>query len=267
MPQPSALRFGLALLLFAGAASAQSLDGRPFHALSADALGAHQSALELGTESRWGITPVPVLGPTRGTLVQLPIVRYRMGLGRGEFGLGWPVYQWLDPDDGTDQSDDFGDVSFTVTLEALRQKSRRPALGVMFGTKLPIASEPTRLGTDETDIRAAILLSHAGEKHELRFNVGIALIEDPLEDSAQEDVLTYALAGRQGRQHSFLWEIYGQSGGSDPVRDLSEGTVRLGYGHYGERRIFDVSLLVGFEENSGDVGVTGGATFLFGEGR
>lgn len=265
----STLLAALALAVAASGppASAQSLEGRPLRALSAEVLGSGHHALEVGVDASWGIRPEPILGSTRGDLVQAPVVRYRLGLGRGEFAVGMPLYQWLSPDDGRDGTDDFGDATFFVTIQAIRQRARRPSFAAHFGTKLPNASDPTFLGTDEPDIYAGFILSHAGPAHDLRFNAGIGLIGDPLDNTAQEDVLTYALAGRQGKKHAVLWEIFGQTSGGDPARDLGEDTVRLGYARLGGRTIIDVSMLGGLHENSCDVGLSAGATFLFGDGR
>jgi len=263
---PLAAIVALVGLSLAASLPAQSLDVRPFRALSANVLGTGHEALELGFESRWGIRPVPLLSPARGTFLQAPILRYRMGLGRGEFAIGMPAYQWFNPE-GATTTDDFGDASFFVTIEALRQHQRRPAFGVDFGTKLPVASKSTLVGTNETDVFAGIALSQAGPAHEFRLNLGVAILEDPNRDATQEDVGTYAIAGRHGRVNALLWEVWGQTPGSDPARNLNTGTLRVGYAHYGRRAIIDVSLLSGYVDNSGDLGITAGTTFLFGDGR
>ena len=153
-----------------------------------------------------------------------------------------------------------------MKIEALREAPGRPGLGILIGTKLPNASDETGLGTDETDFFLGLALSRSLGVHELRLNLGLAVLGDPSVQASQEDLLTYGLAGRHGERHAFLWEVWGRALSEDD-RDLDEATARLGYGWFGERVHFDASLLVGLEDSSGELGASIGVTWLLGTAR
>jgi hypothetical protein len=262
---------GLALTMSALvplAARAQSLDGQPFRTLSADALELGLHSLEVGAEWRSSIVPVPLLSAAGGDLVQAPELRYRIGFGRAEVQVTWPARQWFSPDSPVlSHSEEVGDASFLVTIEALVQRERRPAFAVVLGTKLNNASDDSGLGTDETDVLIALALSHAGPKHDLRFNVGTAILGDPLTNSSQEDLLSWGLAARLGGRHALLAELWGLRDTSEDPRELDEATARLGYGFFRERTTVSVSALHGLHAVSGDLGVEVGVGWLLGTAR
>jgi hypothetical protein len=275
MPEVPAVRpFRLAVVLsllaaFAGsAAQAQTLSGRPFRTEAASTLDWGEHALELGGEYRSEMTPLPILGAgVQGDYWRVPVLRYRAGLGRAEVQVAGALMTGFSPDPaGLDSEDEVGDFAIWLKIEALREAPGRPGLGVLVGTKLPNASDETGLGTDETDVFLALALSKTTGVHELRLNLGLAILGDPATDSSQEDLLTYGLAGRHGDRHAFLWEVWGRALG-DEDRDLEESTARLGYGWFGERVSFDASLLVGLEDVSGDLGASLGVTWLLGAAR
>ncbi len=89
---------------------------------------------------------------------------------------------------------DFGDITVATKMGFTDQTSIWPALGMRFGAELPIASNESGLGVDETNAFTSLLL----EKHfgglELWGNIGLTLLGDPLDGGAQDDLLTYGLA-------------------------------------------------------------------------
>jgi hypothetical protein len=249
-------------------ARSQALDGQPFRTLSASVLDHGQHELGVGAEWRSSIVPVPLLSPVTGDLLQVPVVKWRMGFGRAELQIAWPARQWFSPDaHGVDDENEVGDASFLVDIEAVRQRARRPAFGVALGTKLNNASVRSGLGTDETDVLVALLLSHAGPRHDVRLNIGDAILGDPLTNSSQEDLLTWGVAGRFGGKHALLSEVWGRTDTADDPRDLDEATARLGYGLFLERVSFSASALYGLADVSGELGAEMGVTWSFDAGR
>ena len=258
----------VALLAAAPLLEAQTLSGRPFRTEAATTLDWGEHAVEVGAEMMSEMTPLPIFGSAvKGDYWRAPVLRYRAGLGRAEVQVAGAAATGFSPDDpALDSESEVGDFALWLKIEALREAPGRPALGFLIGTKLPNASDETGLGTDETDFFVALALSKRMGMHELRLNLGLAILGDPTLLASQEDLLTYGLAGRHGDRHSFLWEIWGRALGDDG-RDLEESTARLGYGWFGERVHFDASLLLGLEDVSGDLGASIGVTWLLGAAR
>jgi hypothetical protein len=210
--------------------------------------------------------PQPLLGDDPGDLLRVPEVRYRLGFGRAELSIGGAAWQHFSPDAaGADDASEVGDLSFWVTVNALKQHRGRVALAFALGAKMPNAPDEDGLGTDEADTFLAVLLGHESPRNEWRLNAGLAVLGDPMTDKSQEDLLTYGIAGRHGRRHCFAWEIYGRALSSDDKRDLDESTLEAGYLFRGHRTDFDLSVLHGLTEDSGDFGVSAGVAIRFAE--
>jgi hypothetical protein len=272
MPQEDLLRIAAAAvvltLLSAPLATSQTLSGRPFRTEAANTLDWGEHAVEIGAEYMSEMTPLPILDPAaRGDSWRAPVVRYRAGLGRAEFQVaGGLMTGFSDDAAGLDSVDEVGDFAFWVKVEALRDSPGRPGLGFLAGAKMPNASNETGLGTDESDVFLGLVMSKQTGIHELRMNLGLAILGDPAINSSQKDLMTYGVAGRHGDRHAFLWEVWGRAAGDDG-RSLEESTVRMGYGYFGDRMSFDASLLAGLEDNSGDLGASLGVTWQFGSAR
>lgn len=262
------LAFAILSACLASSTVAQTLSGRPFRTEAASTLDWGEHAIEVGAEFMSEMVPLPILGAAvEGDYWRAPVLRYRAGLGRAELQVAGALLSGFSPEAvGLESEDEVGDFAIWLKIEALREAPGRPGLGILVGTKLPNASDETGLGTDETDVFLGLALSKDTGAHELRLNLGLAILGDPAANSSQEDLLTYGLAGRHGRRHAFLWEVWGRALGEDG-RDLDEATARVGYGWFGSRVHFDASLLFGLEESSGDVGATLGVTWLLGTPR
>lgn len=255
-----------ACLLLAAPLAAQSLDGHPFHALSPATLPWGGHIIETGLEYRTSTVPSPLTADDKGDLLKAPEIRYRVGFGRAELSIGGAAWQSFEPESSAlDDQHENGDVSFWLSVSVLEQRRGRIGVGLALGAKMPEASDWTGLGTDEADTFFAVLLGQSKPSWEWRFNLGMAILGDPTEKSAQEDMVTYSLAGRIGRRHCFAWEVYGRTFASDAVRELDESTLSAGYLFNGRRVSADLSLLVGLEENSGDLGASAGVSWKLGE--
>ena len=258
---------GMLLLAQPRSAGAQSAEGRPFRTLAAAPLPAGTQALDVGAEYRTSVNPEPLLGEAEGDLLGVPELRYRIGFGRAELDFGVTGWRAFSDDLTGEDEEEVGDIEFSTTVAIFRQKGGRPGMSFAVGAKLPNASDETGLGTDESDVFGSLLLGYEGRTHAWRFNVGLAILGDPLEDASQEDMLTYGIAGRHGGRHAFIWEIWGRAFDSDDHRDLEESTARAGYLYKGRRATFDIALLKGLTDNSGDLGASTGATWRFGGRR
>ncbi len=218
-------------------------------------------SLDVGIEHVRNAVVVPLLSPARGDVTRFPLVAYSLGFGRAELQLGTTAWQHVSRTGGSSDSE-VGDLSVWIKVTGTRQRDRRPAFGVAFGTKLPNASNETGLGTDEPDIFVALLTSHSNEHDEWRANLGMAILGDPLEPAQQEDLLTYGLAGRHGARHALIWEVRGQE--SHPRPELDGAVARVGYSRRMERWQAEISLTEGIQGGSGGLGATAGIKWLLG---
>lgn len=273
MPEEVPLRLAVAAtvavaLSCATLCESQTLSGRPFRTEAASTLDWGEHAVEIGADYMSEMTPLPILDSTaRGDSWRAPVVRYRAGLGRAEFQVAGALMTGFSPDaPGLSSEQEVGDFAFWMKIEAVQDAPGRPGVGFMVGAKMPNASDETGLGTDESDVFLGLLLSNRRGAHELRLNLGLAILGDPTVNSAQQDLLTYGLAGRHGDRHAFLWEVWGRALG-DEGRDLDESTLRVGYGYFGDKMSFDASLLAGLDDNSGDLGASLGVTWQLGSAR
>ena len=252
----------------AAAASAQSLDGHPFRTMSPTPLRGGAQELEVGLEYRASAVPQPLLSDETGDLLRVPELRYRIGFGRAELSVGGAAWQTFSPDSSAlDDESEPGDISFWVTVNALKQRRSRVALAFALGAKMPNASDESGLGTDEADTFFAVLLGHSSREFEWRLNLGLAILGDPVHDASQEDLLTYGIAGRHGRRHCFAWELYGRALSSDDARELDESTLKAGYLYQGRRISAEFSLLAGLTDGTGDIGASTGVAWHFGDAR
>jgi hypothetical protein len=245
-------------------AAAQSAEGRPFRTLAPTPLPAGAQEFGVGAEFRSSAVPEPLLASAEGDLLGVPELRYRIGFGRAELAFGVTGWRSFSDDLTGEDTSEVGDIEFWTTVAALRERGHRPALSFAVGAKLPNASDETGLGTDETDTFGAVILGHEGRTNAWRLNAGLAILGDPRHDASQEDMFTYGIAGRHGRRHAFIWEVWGRAFDSDDARELQEATARAGYLFKGRRASFDVALLRGLTRNSGDLGASAGATWRFG---
>lgn len=270
LPTWLSARVAATLLVFglAPGVRAQTLSGRPLRTESVDTLAFGEHVLELGAEAYADATPTPLLDPTaRGRLIRGPIVRYRAGLGRAEIQVAGPIHQSFSPDDGSlRDADEVGDFATWLKVQAVRPRGRRPGLGVLLGTKLPNASDESGLGTDETDAFLGVVLSRAMAGHEMRLNFGLAILGDPLEERAQQDVLTFGVGGRHGERHAAIWEVWGRAFG-DGDRGLDEAHVRVGYVRTSGSFTFDVSAILGLADSSDEWGLSVGTAWKLGRPR
>ena len=255
-------------LLLAGASAAQTLDGRPLRTESARTLAFGEHAVEIGAEGRAGVTPLAILDPlASGDHARAPVLRWRIGFGRSELQLSGAPWQHFDSDaGGVRSSSAVSDLTFWLKVQATRGGGPRPALGFAVGTKMPNAGDETGLGTDESDVFAQVLLDRVWGSHEVRLNLGLAILGDPHRLRSQEDLLTYGVAGRHGKEHALIWELWGRAL-SDSSRNIDESALRLGWARRHGRFEADASLLIGLERNSGDLGVTAGVTAVLGHAR
>lgn len=95
-------------------------------------------------------------------------------------------------DDGT--TADAGDFEISVAFTPLGAP-RGLSGGALIGVKLPNSDERKGIGTNTTDVTLAALLSWGGERWRLGGLLGVGILEAPLEEFEQNDVLAYGVEG------------------------------------------------------------------------
>lgn len=156
-------------------------------------------------------------------LVRVPELGFRIGAG------GWAEIQaafdfiYLDEttNDGSDTEYGNGDLRLFTKVRLLGERTRLPALGLRFGTKLPNASAEKRLGTDETDFGAEVLISKDFGPVAAHVNLGLAILGNPGPVPGAED------RSSSGQDDLFVYSV-GLFSKAFPLASRSRWSIRLG---------------------------------------
>ena len=150
------------------------------------------------------------LSGLRGDLTRVGDTRLSFGLAPNvEFQMEWTVQNFLSID-GRDPSaiplrlgansadtNDVGDVTLWMKMK-LRNESRiLPAIGFRFGVQLPNSNQARGIGTNTTNFYATVTAGKrfANNKLNVFGNLGLGILEAPLANFSQNDVLMYGIAG------------------------------------------------------------------------
>jgi hypothetical protein len=150
------------------------------------------------------------LSGLRGDMVSIANTRLSFGLAPNvEFQIEWTPQKFLSIKErqppsiplklGANKSDtsDFGDAILWMKMKLRSESPRAPALGFRFGVELPNSNQARGIGTNTTNFYATI---NAGkrfmsERLNLFGNIGLGILQAPLNTFSQNDVLLYGLAG------------------------------------------------------------------------
>ncbi len=150
------------------------------------------------------------LSGLRGDLVKLADTRLSFGMAPNvEFQIEWTVQNLLSikgttppPIDlklGGNPADtnDSGDVTLWMKMKLRNETARTPAVGFRFGVQLPNSDQARGIGSNTTNFFGMITAGKRFHSDKLNVfgNVGIGILEAPLSEFTQNDVLLYGLAG------------------------------------------------------------------------
>lgn len=143
----------------------------------------------------------------RGNLSRVGVLSLRMGLAETvEVQLSGTLQDFLRIEErfpapgadrlrfGGDRTNDFGDLTITTKIRLKKQSGKWPGLAKSFGVQLPNASQSRGLGNDETNFFSSLLAEKRLGRVDAVVNVGLAILGDPIDAGAQDDLLTYGLA-------------------------------------------------------------------------
>jgi hypothetical protein len=201
------IKIPLALLFIFCVASAARAQQRPLITEDVDIVKPGVIRIESGFEFLQNQT-FPLSG-LRGDLVKVGDTRLSFGLSPNvEFQIEWTLQNFLSIDRrgpsaiplrlGANDADtnDVGDVMLWMKMKLRNETRLAPALGFRFGVELPNTNETRGIGTNTTNFFATIIAGkRMGDRLNLFGNVGLGILEAPLANFSQNDVLLYGLAG------------------------------------------------------------------------
>ena len=276
-------RFAHAILLLAAlsaSAPAAFAQQRPLETEDPEVIGAGRILLEAGMDYAKDIT-YPVSG-LRGNLLAVPTVGISIGVSSiAEIQLDGGFYQKLTIA-GRDPGAPFASLvsatgDTTTAVDDLRIGAKikffgesagsRPAMAMRFSTRLPNASNESGLGKDMQDFSASLLVGKTIQSVRVVGNVGLAILGDPTQPAAQDDLLIYSLS--VARAISTGAEVVGEFIGRTKFSEHAtpgaddRGLLRFGLRYTRSGVRFDGGLLLGLSPRDPEVGVTAGVTWVF----
>ncbi|MEX2273424.1 MAG: hypothetical protein WD690_18280 [Vicinamibacterales bacterium] len=257
------------------AAAAQQ---RPLVTEDPEVVGPRQVLLELGYDHIWG-QRYPASG-LQGTLLRLPTFGVSIGVGIAEIQIDGAAYQRLMIRERFDaplagmleftgnRTTSVDDLMVGTKIRLMSEAPGRPALGLRFATKLPLARNERGLGLDTTDFYASVLLAKTVQSLRIVGNAGIGILGDATRGDRQNDVLTYGLSVARAitQAAEVVGEINGRlhTGGNAPAPGTQSSAIVRGGLRFtkGPVRI-DGGVLIGALAEDPTFGVTAGFTWVF----
>jgi hypothetical protein len=163
---------------------------------------------------------------------------------------------------------DVDDGVIGAKVRFLPEAGGRPSLAIRFTTRLPNSKHASGLGMDTMDFNFALLGGKTIGPWRVVGNVGWSILEDPVRDGIQNDVVTYGgtLVRQLGPAAQVVADVNGRVDtrhGTPPVGTETRSMVRLGPRLVHGRVRYDAALLLGLTTHDPSWGVTGGLTVAF----
>jgi len=243
----------------------------------------HAGDLLLGAGFGYQVDRRFPLSGLRGNLVRLGTLSVAYAVADGVLlevrGDAWrvlhvrqrgPSHVPLDPgvSDGTTADvDDFR----LATVARLLGGERGPSAGIDVAVKLPNSKQARGIGLNTTDFEGSVFGSWGGERLRVTGELGVGILTAPLRTFIQDDVLLYGM--------ELLWDpdgpgplprvALGLRGRANtrnvvPVGLEDEGGVSAGLDWRRGGWLLDGSVLVGYAQDSPDLGLRVGVARLLG---
>lgn len=268
--------WSLVFLLVAPALAAAQQ--RPLVTEDPEVVGPRQVLLEIGYDQIWK-QRYPASG-LEGDLMRLPTFGVSFGVGIAEIQLDGAFFQRLlvtnrfpapleslleFSGDRTTSVDDF---TVATKIRLMGEGPGRPALGVRFATKLPMARNERGLGLDTTDFYASVMLAKTVQSMRIVGNAGLGILGDATRGDRQNDVLIFGLSIARALTQGF--EVVGEANGrlhtgdhDAPPGTQSSALMRGGLRFTQGPVRLDGGVLVGVLSEDPKFGVTAGLTWVF----
>ena len=282
MPRRSCFILAAAVLLLTPAASRAQNALRRGAPIQPVAL-AHKGDLLLGAGAAYGTSVTVPLIAVEGDLTRLGILDLIWAPGDGVIlEVRGDAYRALTidtigdnppvpPDEGVadGKSTGAGDFTVGISFRALGG-GEGLTLGGRFEFNIPDSNQAEGLGTNTTNIRMTVLGGYASGPLVITGDLGVGILEAPLENFEQNDVVAYSAElfyrfELPARLRLFAG-LYGHAStrGEVPIGTEDQGEVSFGADLKLGRWLFDFGGLVGYAGNSPDWGVGGGVSLTLG---
>ena len=168
---------------------------------------------------------------------------------------------------------DFDDFTVSAKIKLLNETKNLPAVGFKFGFQMPNTDQARGIGTNQINIFSKLLLQKKFGKRQGRDpmvniygNIGLGIMNAPLANFTQNDVLLYGLAGvfRLSRRINIVSEVNGRlntRSGDAPLGTESVGQFRVGGQIKASGLRFDTAAVFGLTKHSPRTGVIFGVTY------
>lgn len=277
------LRSILILSLFAAAASLASGQQRPL--ITDDIDITPQGAFELGVGVDFYQNAKFPLSGLRGDLTRVGDIRLKTGMSSNvELQIEGTLQNFLAinsqgpsaiPLTVTGNStNDFDDFTISAKVKLFNETKNLPAVGLKFGYQMPNTDQAKGIGTNQINIFSKIIVQKRFGKRAGRTplaniygNLGLGIMNAPLANFSQNDVLLYGLAGifRVSDRINVVSEVNGRlstRSGPAPIGTESVGQFRVGTQIKASGLRFDTAALFGITKNSPRTGIIFGVTYV-----
>ncbi|MEP7149910.1 MAG: hypothetical protein ABI857_13605 [Acidobacteriota bacterium] len=169
---------------------------------------------------------------------------------------------------------DFDDIVVSAKVLLRRETRNVPALGIKFGFQLPNTDQARGIGTNQINIFSKVIVQKKFGRRVGRTsranvygNIGLGIMNAPLANFTQNDVILYGLAGIFGLTDriNLVSEVngrYSSRSGAAPLGTESVGQFRVGTQIRASGLRFDTAAVFGLTKFSPRSGVTFGVTYL-----
>ena len=168
---------------------------------------------------------------------------------------------------------DFDDFTVSAKVKLLNETRNLPAVGFKFGFQMPNTDQARGIGTNQINIFSKVLVQKKFGKRPGRDpmaniygNLGLGIMNAPLANFTQNDVLLYGLAGifRISNRINVVSEVNGRvntRSGTAPLGTESIGQFRIGSQIKASGLRFDTAAIFGLTKHSPRTGVIFGVTY------
>jgi hypothetical protein len=187
-------------------------------------------------------------------------------LAISERTLGAPLFAKLPLAPG-ERSSGFADLVLATKIRFASETDARPAVGVRFGAKLPIADANKGIGLGTTDFFVSGLVAKTVQSVRTVGNVGLFVLGNPV--TAQEPTTALGFGISVARAVTNEFEVVGELNGRlTPFEKIvpagleSRGVFRLAGRYTYSMLRLDFGLLAGVTNRDPNIGISAGATYV-----
>ncbi|MDM7923880.1 MAG: hypothetical protein QUS14_16415 [Pyrinomonadaceae bacterium] len=277
------MKFAALILAIFAAATAAAAQQRPL--ITDDIDITPQGAIEISAGVDFFQNVKLPLSGLKGDLTRVADIRIRQGFAPNvELQIEGAVQNFLAINSQTrpspiplnvtgNSTNDFDDIVISAKIKLLSETKNFPAIGMKFGYQMPNTDQAKGIGTNQINIFSKLIVQKkfgefAGKSPRANIygNVGLGIMNAPLNNFTQNDVILYGLAGifRVTDHINAVTEVNGRANtrsGDVPLGTESVGQFRVGTQIRASGLRFDAAAIFGLTRFSPRTGLTFGVTY------